>query len=158
MDATTPVSRLDALRTHPAFVRRFSKLHVRLYRWSGGRVLGRVLEAPILLLSTVGRRSGRTYTTPIIYLRDGTDLVVAASNGGAASHPAWWLNLRATGKGTVEIGRERRPVRPEIIGEGPERERLWGELVRIYPDYDLYRRKTERLIPLIRLAADPTPG
>src|SRR4051812_11352131 len=74
-----------------AAMRTGMKLAVWLSRRSGGSIGGKMRGAPVLLLTTTGRRSGRTWTTPVIYRRDGDRLVVVASNGGADRHPAWWL-------------------------------------------------------------------
>lgn len=82
-------------------------LHVALYRLLGGRLVGKMGRAPILLLTVTGRRSGQRRTSPLLYQRDGQDYIVIASAGGQAKHPAWWLNLRANPGATIEVGRER---------------------------------------------------
>jgi len=128
-------------------------VHTQLYRVSGGR-LGRKLQGvPILLLDHVGRKSGKRRTTPLMYLDDGEDVVIVGSRGGSDHTPAWWLNLRDAGEGEVQVGGERRRVRPRLA-EGEERARLWPRLVALYPNYDLYRTRTEREIPVIVL--EPT--
>jgi deazaflavin-dependent oxidoreductase (nitroreductase family) len=105
---------------------------------------------PVLLLNTVGRKTGKGRTTPLLYLPDGDSTVIVASNGGAARHPAWWLNLREMDEATVEVdGREVR-VRAEEVG-GEEKRRLWTRLVEAYPGYASYQKKTEREIPVVRL-------
>lgn len=127
-----------------------TKLHVALFRRTGGRVGGRLVGNPILLLNTTGRKSGKERTTPLLYLPDGEDMVIVASNGGAAKHPAWWLNLREMDEATVEIGRRQVRVRAEEVF-GEEKERLWARLVEAYPGYAEYQRKTGREIPVARL-------
>lgn len=137
-------------RTNPAFVRWFSRFHVWLYRRTGGRVLGQVMKAPILLLTTTGRKTGTQRTTPLIFLRDGADLAVVASNGGSEQTPAWWLNLQECTQGEVQIG----PRRTRVIARqasAAEQARLWPLLNGIYPEYESYQKKTSRPIPVVLL-------
>ncbi|MFN8638131.1 MAG: nitroreductase family deazaflavin-dependent oxidoreductase [Dehalococcoidia bacterium] len=124
--------------------------HVALYRLLGGRLVGHLGRAPVLLLTTTGRRSGRTRTTPLIYQRDGDRLVLIASNGGRPNHPAWWLNLIAHPEGVVEVGSARLGVTARAAESG-ERERLWSLMTTVYPGYDGYRRKTTRTIDVVVL-------
>src|SRR3712207_5721297 len=81
-----------------------SGAHAGVYRATGGKLFGRMGKSPILLLNTVGRKSGKRRTSPLLYVMDGEDFVVIASKGGAATHPAWYLNLMANPGATVEIG------------------------------------------------------
>ena len=127
-----------------------TKLHTGLYRATGGRVGTQLLGAPMLLLETTGRKSGRVRTTPLLYLRDGENLVVVASNGGAPRDPDWWLNLRANPEATVELDGNRRRMRAEKADPG-EKARLWPRLVGMYGSYEDYQRKTDREIPVIVL-------
>jgi deazaflavin-dependent oxidoreductase (nitroreductase family) len=121
-----------------------------LYRASGGKVAGSMKGAPILLLTTTGRKSGKRRTTPLLYLRDGDALAVVASEGGAPRHPAWFLNLQAAPDVEIEIGREREPRRArEATPE--ERQRLWPRLVELYAPYASYQQKTSRTIPVVLL-------
>ncbi len=124
--------------------------HVALYRATGGRVGTRFRGAPVLLLDHVGRRSGAHRTTPLMYLRDGEDFVIVASNGGARSHPAWFHNIAAAGQATVQVGPERQPVDVHTADDA-ERERLWPGVVGIYSSYEDYQRKTDRQIPVVVL-------
>jgi F420H(2)-dependent quinone reductase len=127
-----------------------SGAHAGVYRATGGKLFGRMGKSPILLLNTVGRKSGKKRTSPLLYVMDGEDFVVIASKGGAATHPAWYLNLRANPEATVEIGD--REVRVEAEVADPEdKARLWQKMVEMYPTYDDYQRKTEREIPLLVL-------
>jgi len=127
-----------------------TKLHVALFRRTSGRVGGRIVGNPVLLLNTVGRKSGKKRTTPLLYLPDGEEMVIVASNGGAARHPAWWLNLREMDEATVEVDGSEVRVRAEEVG-GAEKGRLWARLVEAYPGYASYQKKTEREIPVVRL-------
>jgi F420H(2)-dependent quinone reductase len=145
---TPPIPKRGSLQEKVWF--RFTGLHTRLYRLSGGRIGGTYGKAPVLLLDHVGRRSGQERTTPLIYLADDPDLVVVASYGGAVKDPAWWLNLQASPATTVQVGPERRRVRAREATE-EERTRLWPAVVGIYPDYAVYAERAERRIPLVVL-------
>ncbi len=123
---------------------------VWLYRRSGGKIAGTMRGAPVLLITTTGRRSGQPWTTPVIYQPDGDGWVVIASNGGNAKHPGWWLNLRKHPDATIEIGRDTHPVTARAT-EGDDRERLWQKMVGVYAGYDAYTKKTTRRIPVVKL-------
>ena len=88
-------------------IRGLSKAHLTVYRVTGGRVLGSVAGMPVLLLTTTGRRSGKARTTPLTFFRDGADLVVIASNGGADRPPDWSLNLQQIPRAVVRIGTDK---------------------------------------------------
>jgi deazaflavin-dependent oxidoreductase (nitroreductase family) len=130
-----------------------SVLHRTLYGLSGGRVGGKVWNLSILLLTTTGRKSGATRTTPLCYFPDGEDLVVVASNGGMDWYPDWWLNLLSDPRATVEIGRTRRRVVARAASP-EERTRLWAALTAVAPGYLEYERRTSREIPLGLLRPD----
>ena len=127
-----------------------SGMHAGVYRATGGKLFGRMGKSPILLLNTVGRKSGKKRTSPLLYVMDGDDFVVIASKGGAATHPAWYLNLMANPEATVEIGDREVQVEAEVA-DPEEKPRLWQKMVEMYPTYDDYQRKTEREIPLLLL-------
>ena len=127
-----------------------SGAHAGVYRATGGKLFGRMGKSPILLLNTVGRKTGRKRTTPLLYVMDGEGFVIIASKGGAATHPAWYLNLKANPEAMVEIGD--REVQVEAgVADPEEKARLWEKMVEMYPTYDDYQRKTEREIPLLVL-------
>jgi F420H(2)-dependent quinone reductase len=128
----------------------FTQAHVRAYRLSGGRIGGNFRGAPVLLLDHHGRKTGRKLTSPLIYARDGDDLVIVASYGGAPKHPLWWLNLREHPTTTVQVGGEKRLVTAHEA-EGEERVRLWPKVVEVYAPYAEYQKKTSRRIPVIVL-------
>lgn len=123
---------------------------VPLYRLTRGRVGGRVGKAPVLLLTTTGRKSGQQRTAPVVYLKDGERLVVIGSNAGNARPPAWALNLVAHPDAEVEVGPERRTVRARVA-EGEERDELWRRMNEQYAGFDDYRAKTTRDIRLFVL-------
>ena len=125
--------------------------HVRLYRLTGGRLVGRYRRGSrILLLEHTGRRSGRVRTLPLVYVPHGDDLVVVAAAGASDEHPQWFLNLRAHPAAEVTVGSERRPVTARIAGPD-EKEALWPKLVERNPTWEGYRRRTERDIPVVLL-------
>jgi len=107
-------------------------------------------KSPILLLNTVGRKSGKKRATPLLYVVDGEDFVIIASKGGTPSHPAWYLNLKANPDTTVELGDRKLRVSAEEV-DGEEKARLWRKMAEMYPTYDDYQKKTTREIPLLVL-------
>jgi deazaflavin-dependent oxidoreductase (nitroreductase family) len=132
------------------FWERFTSLHTGLYKLSGGRIGGRYRAAEMALVESVGRKSGKRRTHPLICRDDGENLTIVASKGGVNRHPAWYLNLMASPETTVWWrGRKRRMRAREA--EGDERERLWERMVEVYPDYAAYQRRTERRIPVLVL-------
>ena len=132
--------------------RGFVKVHVALYRASGGRLGGRLGKgAPVLLLTTIGRKTGRLRTIPLLYVEEGDRYVVVASAGGARSHPAWYLNLRSNKAATIQVGGRKLAVTAETAGL-EERARLWPRLTQMWPQYDDYQAKTRREIPVVILA------
>ena len=127
-----------------------SGTHSALYRASGGRIGGRMLGMPVLLLITHGRRSGKSRTIPLLYVRDGDSIVVVASNGGSDYVPAWWLNLRSNPDAEVEIGRGRTRVTARKASPD-ERARLWPEFTSRFSGYAKYATRTVREIPVVIL-------
>jgi len=137
-------------RTWP-ILRRLMGGHTAIYRATGGRIGHKVPGAPqCLLLDHVGAKSGKRRTTPLAYMRDGDDLVIVASKGGYAKHPAWYHNLRANPDTTVQVGGERREVRATVAGAA-RRKKLWPRIVERYEGFADYQRKTDREIPLVIL-------
>jgi deazaflavin-dependent oxidoreductase (nitroreductase family) len=126
-------------------------VHSFLYRISGGRIGARFSNgAPIVLLTTKGRKTGEPRTTPLIYLQDGERIVVVASKGGFPTNPAWYLNLQANPEVEVQLGRNvtkmfARTANPE------EKAAYWPRLCEIYPTYQDYQARTERPIPVVIL-------
>ncbi|HEX5608733.1 MAG TPA: nitroreductase family deazaflavin-dependent oxidoreductase [Solirubrobacterales bacterium] len=126
------------------------KLNVPLYRASGGRLGGRIGKAPVLLLTTTGRKSGQQRTAPVVYLADGERMIVIGSNAGNARVPAWALNLKAKPEAEVEVGRRRIPVSARIA-EGEERADLWRKSNKQYAGFDDYESRTDRDIAVFVL-------
>lgn len=119
------------------------KLNVPLYRISGGRIAGKVGKAPLLLLTTTGRKSGQERTAPVVYLADGERMVLIDTNAGNEKLPAWSLNLSAKPEAEVEVGRKRQKVRARIA-EGEERTELWAKHIDQFAGFDFYITKLER--------------
>lgn len=126
----------------------FGQEHIRVYRETGGERGFHWRGTTILLLTTRGRVSGEERTTPLIFRADGDAWVVVGSKGGAPEHPDWYRNLQADPEATIEIKRERIPVRAETA-TGSERARLWRLMTEVWPPYDDYQRRTEREIPVV---------
>ena len=125
-------------------------IHNALYRSSSGVIGGRIANSPVLLLTTTGRRSGKQRTVPLLYLMDGRNVALVASNGGAVRHPTWWLNLQTTPEAWIQIKGIRQRVKAEQASEA-EKQRLWPRLTAMYPGYKRYQEITDRDIPVIIL-------
>ena len=144
------------LKSRRWVIRGLSRTHLAVHRVTKGRVLGSVAGMPVLLLTTTGRRSGKARTTPLTFLRDGADLVVIASNGGADRSPDWSLNLQQTPRAVVEIGTDKLAVTARAASE-QERERLWVVVTAAYAGYARYQERTTRRIPVVLLTPEGQP-
>ncbi len=134
--------------------------HLRSYLESGGaeghivdlRVIGGHAFTTHLLLKTIGRKSGETRITPLIYGDIGGEVVIVASKGGADVHPAWYLNIKSAREVDYQIGGQafrstwREP-------EGKERDEIWAFMAKVYPPYIEYQSKTLRTIPVVMFSA-----
>ena len=124
--------------------------HVKAYQETGG-VVGYIWNnATTLLLTTRGRKSGEPKTVPLIFVPDGDNYVIIASLGGAPNHPAWYLNLEAEPRVTLQV-RVRVFDAVARTAPSPERERLWAKAVEAWPRYEDYQAKTSRQIPVVVL-------
>ena len=117
---------------------------------NGGKVGGPFEGAPLLLLTTTGAKSGRKYTTPLMYLPDGDRMMIFASKGGAPTNPSWYHNLVAHPDATVEVGTQTFDVTASVV-TGEERDRIYAEQSKRYPNFAEYQEKTTRRIPVIVL-------
>lgn len=120
------------------------------FRNNHGKVGGNFEGAPLLLLHTVGRKSGKTRINPMMYLKDGDRYLVFASKGGADTSPDWYHNLKAHPDIQAEIGDESIAVRAEEL-HGAERDKFYAEQSRRFPSFAGYQTKTKRRIPVIAL-------
>ncbi len=139
-------------RIWPALTRA-AGLHTRAYRATGGRVGQSIPGVPgkMCLLDHVGAKSGVKRTAPLLYVRDGDDVVLIASKGGYPKHPAWFHNLKANPETTVQVGGERIPVRARVA-DPEERERLWPLAEQAWHGYRTYQQRSQgREIPIVIL-------
>ncbi|MBA4023089.1 MAG: nitroreductase family deazaflavin-dependent oxidoreductase [Gordonia sp.] len=132
-----------------------SRVNTKIYKLTGGKVgakwrvgAGFKDPVPVILLTTIGRKSGKPRTVPLLFLRDGANVVVVASQGGMASNPAWYLNITANPDVSIQEGKKTSVMRAREADDA-ERERLWPKLVEVYADFDQYKAWTDRKIPVI---------
>lgn len=140
-----------------AVARYAGRAHTWIYRRTGGRVGGNLRlaagfrkPAPTLLLEHQGRKSGKTFVSPLLYITDSGNVITVASALGRTENPQWYRNLLAHPDTYIEIGPDRRAVRA-VVADASERARLWPRLVDAYADFDSYQSGTEREIPVIVL-------
>lgn len=123
------------------------------FRANDGKVGGQFEGAPLLLLTTRGRKSGIERTNPMMYLADGDRVLVFASKAGAPTDPDWYLNLQAHPQVTVEMGtRTFQATAVPLAGE--DRDRMYAEQARRYPGFAEYQAKTDRVIPVVELVPE----
>ncbi|MET7465398.1 nitroreductase family deazaflavin-dependent oxidoreductase [Nonomuraea sp. NPDC005501] len=128
----------------------FGKEHVQRYQETNGAEGHDWNNTTVLLLTTKGRRTGRPYTTPLIYQKHGDAYVVVASKGGDPDHPDWYKNLDATPEVEVQVMGDKFKARAHTAIE-EEKPELWSIMTRTWPDYDEYQTKTDRPIPVVVL-------
>jgi deazaflavin-dependent oxidoreductase (nitroreductase family) len=124
--------------------------HVAAYRESAGEVGYLWNGVPTLLLTTIGSRSGAPRTSALIFARDGDDYLVIASMGGAPMHPKWYLNLQANPAAEIQVRDERTAVTARTATP-EERPRLWKLAADVWPNYNAYQERTQRVIPVVVL-------
>jgi len=122
--------------------------HVRRYLETDGQVGHDWNGVPALVLTTIGRRSGQERSSALIYGRLGDAYVIIASMGGAPTHPQWYLNLEAQPEVTLQVGADRFAARARTV-VGDERDAAWAAMVDIWPNYDVYQARTDRVIPVV---------
>ena len=142
----------------PKVIKYMAKAQVAVFKATKGRIgskwrIGAGFRKPVatLLLEHVGRKSGTQFTTPLLYLKDGTDLVVVASQGGLPKNPQWYYNVAAAPDTRVWLKKEIRDVRARVAGP-EERAQLWPRLVELYADFATYQAVTDREIPVVVLS------
>jgi deazaflavin-dependent oxidoreductase (nitroreductase family) len=125
--------------------------HAAVYRATNGLIGHRFPGSPpVLLVDHVGARSGKRRTSPLVYARDGENVILVASKGGYPKHPAWFHNLMAHPDTTIQVGSRRSDVHARVA-DPEERTRLWPKVVEVYGGYEDYRKRTDREIPLVIL-------
>ncbi|MCX6046657.1 MAG: nitroreductase family deazaflavin-dependent oxidoreductase [Chloroflexi bacterium] len=128
----------------------YNRKLIEEFRAARGTVGGPLAGRPLVLLTTIGARSGQPRTTPMMYVRNNEHLLVIASNLGAPAHPDWYHNLVANPNVTVEIGDETFASNAVVMA-GAERQRLWTEITEAYPFFNEHQAKTKRQIPVVAL-------
>jgi len=131
-------------------------LHQAAYRATAGIIGHRLGPLTCLLLTTRGARSGLARTLPLLYGRDGKNLILVASKGGSPRHPAWYVNLQSHPEAVVQVGSRNVWVKARTATRA-ERPRLWKLMNRQYSGYDGYQERTDRVIPIVVLEPH-TPG
>ena len=130
------------------------RAHVALYRLTGGRIGGRSFNVPVLLLTTKGRKSGKPRTIPLLYLKQGEAHVLVASYAGSDRDPVWYTNLQANPHARIQVKNRVLPVLADTA-DTAARATLWPKLVALYPDYEVYQTRTQRVIPVVVLTPLP---
>ena len=128
----------------------FNQKVIDEFRSSGGKLSGQMAEAPMIIITHKGAKSGNTYTSPLVYSKDGDRYVIIASKGGAPNNPSWYHNLIAHPEVTVEIGTEKFTAKAHEV-KGAERDRLFEAQAKMMPVFSEYQQKTARKIPVIVL-------
>ena len=119
------------------------------FRANDGKVGGPFEGAPLLLLHTTGGKTGEERINPLMYLADGDRYVVFASKGGHDFHPHWMLNIEANPEVEIEVGDRRLKGNADVLRDGPERDRLYAEQVKRFPQFGEYEEKAARTIPVV---------
>jgi deazaflavin-dependent oxidoreductase (nitroreductase family) len=132
--------------TMPDDMQAYNRQLIEKFRADGGASMG---DRPLLLLTTVGARSGEARTCPMMFVKDGDRLLVIASNNGATRHPGWWYNLVADPRVTVEVSGESYPATAAPL-VGAERDQRWARIVQEYPFFAEHQQRAgERQIPVV---------
>lgn len=156
MDADKKPKQLNAPFVKTA-MKYAGRAHTWVYRKSGGKIggnwrvgAGAKKPVPTLLLEHRGRKSGKVFVSPLVYITEGDNVIIVASMGGRDENPQWYYNLVADPDVHIEIGRDRRAMRA-VLASPEEKKRLWPKLVDAYADFDAYQSWTDRDIPVFIL-------
>ena len=129
-------------------LKRANGLHVALYHMSGGKFANKIANLPILPITTFGRKSGKPYTNPVVYIKDGQDYLVSATAGGADTDPGWYRNLKTRPEAKIEVGDTAFNVQA-TIAEHEERTRLYEKFKAASSNFAKYEKSTSRGLPVI---------
>ncbi|MGE0216038.1 nitroreductase family deazaflavin-dependent oxidoreductase [Mycolicibacterium sp.] len=140
----------DKMVSDTAALDDFNRKIVEEFRANGGKVGGPFEGGTLLLLHTVGAKSGKTRLSPLAYLTIDGKMIIIGSYAGAPKHPAWVHNLRANPKAHIEIGTEAYDVDVRELPDD-EREATYPRIVALAPVFAEYQAKTDRTIPLFEL-------
>lgn len=147
---STNTQTVKAKRKGNGLQRFIMNIHVGLYRGTNGSIGGRLGGRPMLLLLTIGRKSGQERTTPIMYTRDGDDYILIASNGGAPRDPQWYRNIEENAQAKIQVGSKIIAVTAKTANPA-ERSRLWAGVTGQYTNFADYQTRTTREIPVVIL-------
>ncbi len=137
-------------------LRVFSKVHITLYRRTGGIIGGRIFGNRMLLLTTIGRKTGQPRTTPVGYLTDGDTTIIVGGAAGAAKHPDWWLNLESHPEALIQVGK--RTLHMSATKALPEeQQRLWKRYPAQYALFESMQKRVSREIPVVILRQSSEP-
>jgi deazaflavin-dependent oxidoreductase (nitroreductase family) len=128
----------------------FMRVQIVVFRLTNGKAMSFMRGMPVLLLTTVGRKTGKPRTTPLMYIQDGDHYVITASNNGKDKDPFWFRNLKASPEVRIEVPGKRMEVTASVATQ-TEYEQLWARLVSVAPFFDNYRKGTSRPIPMVIL-------
>ncbi len=129
----------------------WNKQIIEEFRANNGKVGGPFTGATIVLLHTIGAKSGQPRINPLASFKDGDNIVIAASKAGAPSNPDWYYNILAHPDVTLEIGTETFKAQATVIAEGEERDRIYANIVKQAPGFGEYQKNTTRIIPVVLL-------
>ena len=130
--------------------RLFTQSHVFVYRISSGKIGGSLDGPPLLLLTTTGRKTGKARTTPVAFIHQNGEYLIAASSGGSAQNPTWFSNLESNLEASIEVKGQQIKVKP-VITSGDERHKLYALFKATYPSFIWVEKRTSREIPVVRL-------
>jgi deazaflavin-dependent oxidoreductase (nitroreductase family) len=146
-----PYTRTEVAIANP-IIKLMSRVNTWAYRATGGKLGGKFLRgAPVMLLTTIGRKTGKPRVSPLLYLRDDDRVIVVASKGGMDHHPLWYRNLQVNPDVEVQIGNQVRPMRA-ATATPEEKQAYWPRLLEMYRDYADYQARTRRDIPVVILS------
>lgn len=132
------------------FFKIFTRIHIALYRLTNGLLGFRMRGMPVLLLTTRGRKTGRIWTTPVMYIQSSGYYIIAASNNGMNRHPAWFLNLQAAPEVEIEIKDQKVKAEAALVSEN-KYDQYWGQLTQQAPFFKEYKKSRSLPIPLVEL-------
>jgi deazaflavin-dependent oxidoreductase (nitroreductase family) len=132
------------------FMAEINKKVIEEFRSNGGKVGGQFAGAPMIIVTHTGAKSGTSYTTPLVFSKDGDKCVIIASKAGSPNNPSWYYNLLAHPEVTLEIGAEKFKAKATEV-KGAERDRLFAAQAKMMPQFNDYAKKTSRKIPVFSL-------
>jgi F420H(2)-dependent quinone reductase len=130
--------------------RTFTRFHIFVYRISSGKIGGKMIGPPVLLLTTTGRKTGQPRTTPVSFIHENGEYLIAASASGSTQNPTWLANLESKPEATIEIKGKQIEVKA-VITSGDERDKLYALFTANYASFIWVEKRAARKIPVVRL-------